>query len=49
MIPQSTRRELLISKGWIQAVALVVLFGFAVLGYWHIARTPPNRQSRLAR
>ncbi len=27
-----TRRELLISKGWIQAVALVVLLGFAVLG-----------------
>jgi nitric oxide reductase subunit B len=26
------RRELLISKGWVQAVALVVLFGFFVLG-----------------
>ena len=28
----SERREFLISKGWIQAVALVVLFGFFVLG-----------------
>ena len=27
-----TRRELLVSKGWIQAVGLVVLCGFAVLG-----------------
>jgi nitric oxide reductase subunit B len=26
------RREFLISKGWIQAVVLVVLFGFFVLG-----------------
>ncbi len=26
------KRELLVSKGWIQAVALVVLFGFFVLG-----------------
>ena len=26
------RREFLITKGWIQAVALVVLFGFFVLG-----------------
>ena len=26
------RREFLISKGWLQAVALVVLFGFFVLG-----------------
>jgi nitric oxide reductase subunit B len=26
------RRELLVSKGWVQAVALVVLFGFFVLG-----------------
>ena len=28
----STRRQLLVSKGWVQAVALVVLFGFFVLG-----------------
>src|SRR5215204_2169540 len=28
----SGRRGLLISKGWVQAVALVVLFGFFVLG-----------------
>lgn len=27
------KRELLVSKGWIQAVALVVLFGFFVLGF----------------
>jgi nitric oxide reductase subunit B len=27
-----TRRPLLVSKGWLQAVALVVLFGFFVLG-----------------
>jgi nitric oxide reductase subunit B len=27
-----TRRPLLVSKGWVQAVALVVLFGFFVLG-----------------
>ena len=26
------KRELLVSKGWIQAVAVVVLFGFFVLG-----------------
>src|SRR5919198_2179247 len=28
----TARRELLVSKGWLQAVALVVLFGFFVLG-----------------
>src|SRR5829696_1428173 len=28
----STRRQLLVSKGWVQAVALVVLFGCFVLG-----------------
>ena len=27
-----SRRALLISKGWVQAVLLVVLFGFFVLG-----------------
>ena len=32
MVRGSERRELLISKGWVQAVALVVLFGFFVLG-----------------
>lgn len=26
------RRELLVSRGWVQAVGLVVLFGFFVLG-----------------
>jgi nitric oxide reductase subunit B len=33
MVDGSGRRELLVSKGWIQAVALVVLFGFFVLGF----------------
>lgn len=28
----SGRRELLVSKGWVQAVLLVLLFGFFVLG-----------------
>lgn len=32
MVRGSGRRELLVSKGWVQAVALVVLFGFFVLG-----------------
>ena len=32
MVRGPERRELLISKGWVQAVALVVLFGFLVLG-----------------
>jgi hypothetical protein len=32
MVSGSGRRELLVSKGWVQAVALVVLFGFFVLG-----------------
>jgi nitric oxide reductase subunit B len=31
-VASSERREFLISKGWIRAVALVVLFGFFVLG-----------------
>jgi nitric oxide reductase subunit B len=31
-VQSSKRRELLVSKGWIQAVALVMLFGFFVLG-----------------
>src|SRR5215472_16238871 len=33
-LPQNgrNRRALLVSKGWIQAVAVVVLFGFFVLG-----------------
>jgi len=29
---KSSNRGLLVSKGWIQAVALVVVFGFFVLG-----------------
>ena len=27
------RRELMVSRTWVQAAALVVLFGFAVLGF----------------
>ena len=29
----SGRRELLVSRGWVQAVVLVILFGFFVLGF----------------
>ncbi|HEX2740161.1 MAG TPA: hypothetical protein VHM69_06915, partial [Rubrobacter sp.] len=32
MVGGSGRRELLVSRGWVQAVAIVVLFGFFVLG-----------------
>jgi nitric oxide reductase subunit B len=32
MVQGSGRRELLVSKGWVQAVVLVILFGFFVLG-----------------
>src|SRR5215216_7343078 len=32
MVEGQRRRGLLVSKGWVQAVALVVLFGFFVLG-----------------
>jgi Oxidoreductase molybdopterin binding domain len=35
---QSDRRNLMVGKGWIQAVALVVIFGFFVMGilaFWH--------------
>jgi nitric oxide reductase subunit B len=32
MVSGSGRRELLVCKGWVQAVVLVVLFGFFVLG-----------------
>src|SRR5215211_7575119 len=44
MVSGSGRRELLVSKGWVQAVALVVLFGFFVLGllaYWAYSGQPP--------
>ena len=40
----SERRELLVSKGWVQAVALVLLFGFFVMGllaYRTYAAKPP--------
>lgn len=30
--PSSERRALMVSKGWVQGVALVVLFGFFVMG-----------------
>lgn len=44
MVGRSGRRELLVSRGWVQAVAMVVLFGFFVLGLlavvslvvWHL-------------
>ena len=41
------RRALLVSKGWVQAVALVVLFGFFVLGllaYRTYMAKPPTPQ-----
>lgn len=42
------RREFLLSKGWVQAVALVVLFGFGVLGllvYRTYTAEPPIPQT----
>ena len=44
MVEEPGRRELLVSKGWVQAVALVVLFGFFVMGllaYRTYAGEPP--------
>jgi nitric oxide reductase subunit B len=32
VVRDTERRELLVSKGWVQAVALVLLFGFFVMG-----------------
>lgn len=35
------RRQLLISRGWIQAVAIVMIFGFTVMGmlaYWRMVK-----------
>lgn len=32
MVGGSGRRELLVARGWVQAVAMEVLFGFFVLG-----------------
>jgi nitric oxide reductase subunit B len=46
-VKSSTRRELLVSKGWVQAVALVMLFGFFVLGllaYRTYTEKPPTPQ-----
>ena len=43
----SGRRELLVSRGWVQAVVLVVLFGFFVLGllaYRTYLAKPPTPQ-----
>ena len=31
--PQPLNRDLLVSKAWLQAVAIVVLFGFFILGF----------------
>jgi nitric oxide reductase subunit B len=33
MSEANSKRELVISKGWVQAAVLVFLFGFAVLGF----------------
>ena len=44
---QPQRRQLLVSKGWVQAVLLVVLFGFFVLGllaYRTYMAKPPTPQ-----
>ena len=41
------RRQLLVSKGWVQAVLLVILFGFFVLGllaYRTYQAKPPTPQ-----
>ena len=46
-VQHSERRALLVSKGWIQAVALVILFGFFVLGllaYRTYVAKPPTPQ-----
>src|SRR4051794_41326935 len=46
-VQKSERRPLLVSKGWIQAVLLVVLFGFFVLGllaYRTYMAKPPTPQ-----
>jgi hypothetical protein len=37
------KRGLLISKRWVQAVAIVMLFGFFVLGYSLTEPTPISR------
>jgi nitric oxide reductase subunit B len=31
--PQAMKRDLLVSKAWLQAVAIVILFGFFILGF----------------
>ena len=44
---ESQRRQLLVSKGWVQAVLLVFLFGFFVLGllaYRTYMAKPPTPQ-----
>jgi len=46
-VESSGRRQLLVSKGWVQAVLLVVLFGFFVLGllaYRTYQAKPPTPQ-----
>jgi len=46
-VQESQRRQLLVSKGWVQAVLLVVLFGFFVLGllaYRTYMAKPPTPQ-----
>src|SRR4029079_9119716 len=44
MVERSGRRELLVSKGWVQAVGLVLLIGFFILGllaYRTYTQQPP--------
>ena len=31
--PEELKRDLLVSKAWLQAVAIVILFGFFILGF----------------
>ena len=47
--PSVARREMLVSRTWVQAVALVLLFGFAVLGFlaYRAYSTDPPIASRV--
>ena len=40
------KRDLLISKGWIQAVIIVGLFGFLIFGISRTVLTPMNHRFR---
>ena len=43
---ESGKRGLLVSKGWVQAVAIVVVFGFLVWVSSHTERTRTNHRFR---